>query len=391
MMKILLAFIVLLAAVALGIQLHHDSGYLMIAINHWTIETTLSVAVFGLIITFMLLYFFLQFFHQLILIPEAIRSWYNKYQSKKAQDMTRKGFIEYGEGHWSKAKNYLIKALPHADAPFINYITAARAAQKMGNNGLRDKYLQQAQQCMPEAKVAVELTQAKLQLADQQWEQALSTLKNLQSLAPQHPYVLKLLMKLYEEMRDWEQLILLLPSIKKNQVIGPKEFEQFQLKIYLQALTLLAKKDQSTEVISFFNALPNALANHPQLLAEYVHFLIRNQSFTIAEGLLRRTLRKNVNDQLIELYGLLPAKENQLHFAESLLKKNPQSAPLHLCLGRICKNLNLWGKAKYYFEQSTQFNPSPITYYELAKMHDKLNESSQASINYKKGLILANK
>ncbi|WBV63404.1 hypothetical protein PGH43_00365 [Legionella pneumophila 130b] len=81
---------------------------------------------------------------------------------------------------------------------------------------------------MPEAKIAVELTQAQLQLANHQWEQALATLKHLQDLAPRHPYVLKLLMNLYEEIKDWQQLIALLPDLKKNHIISDQAFEQLQ-------------------------------------------------------------------------------------------------------------------------------------------------------------------
>lgn len=67
---------------------------------------------------------------------------------------------------------------------------------------------------MPEAKIAVELTQAELQLANHQWEQALATLKHLQDIAPRHPYVLKLIMQLYQEVKDWPQLITILPDLK---------------------------------------------------------------------------------------------------------------------------------------------------------------------------------
>ena len=129
---------------------------------------------------------------------------------KKHKLTTRKGLIEYSEGYWQKAKNHLIQALPNTDTPLLNYLTAARAAQKMGDSQLRDHYLREAQQSMPEAKIAVELTQAQLQLANHQWEQALATLRHLHDLAPQHPYVLKLLMNLYKEVRDWPQLIAIL-------------------------------------------------------------------------------------------------------------------------------------------------------------------------------------
>lgn len=52
MIRILIIFIVLLASVWLGIQLNRDPGYILIAINQWTIETTLWVAIIGVILAF---------------------------------------------------------------------------------------------------------------------------------------------------------------------------------------------------------------------------------------------------------------------------------------------------------------------------------------------------
>ncbi|MFI4918264.1 MAG: heme biosynthesis HemY N-terminal domain-containing protein [Legionellales bacterium] len=392
MMRILLAFVVLLGAVFLGLQLNYDSGYVLIAINHWTIETTLWVMVFTLILLFLIMHVALHLFNKITHIPGALNKWHSKKLIQKAQETTHKGLIEYSEGYWLNAKNHLIQAVPNTDTPLLNYLTAARAAQKMGDGKLRDQYLREAQQSMPEAKIAVELTQAQLQLANCQWEQALATLRHLQDLAPRHPYVLKLLMHLYEEVRDWTQLIALLPSLRKNKVINKNEFEQLEKNTYLKALADLAKQNQAEAITALFHALPKSLAKNPELVAEYVRFLYCNPDCNAdAEVLLRHCLRKEFNTQLIELYGLLLSDEHQLTFAESLLKKNPHSAALHLCLGRLCLTRHLWGKAKKHLEQANEIEPSPVIYVALGKLHERLNDQPLACMHYKKGLELATK
>lgn len=390
-MRVLFAFVILLGSVLLGIQLSDDPGYVLITINHWIIETTLWVAVFGLLLLFMIIYIFLQLCHKIGKTPDTIHQWHSRRLAQKAQVTTRKGLIEYSEGYWQKARNHLIQALPNTDTPLLNYLTAARAAQKMGDSQLRDHYLREAQQSMPEAKIAVELTQAQLQLANHQWEQALATLRHLHDLAPRHPYVLKLLMNLYEEVRDWPELISILPDLRKNKVISEQLFEQLQQNTYLQYLIDLAKQNQSQAVTSLFNSLPKNLGYNPQIVAEYIHFLFKNQEYSNAESLLRRCLKNEFNPQLIELYGLLHCDEYQLSFAESLLKKNPNSAALYLCLGRLCIAQHLWGKAKHYLEQSNELYPTPNAYAELGLLHEKLNAPLLACENFKKGLELATK
>ena len=216
MIRVILLFLLLLTSVWVGVYLKHDPGYVLIAFHHWTIETTLCITLIGLILIFFILHTFLLLLHWTIHIPLGFHNWLTKRRIQKAQATTRRGLIEFSEGHWLEARKHLIKALPDTETPLLNYLTAARAAQETGDNKLRDDYLREAQQSMPEAKIAVELTQAQLQLANHQWEQALATLRHLQDLSPQHPYVLKLLMHLYEEVKDWPQLISLLPALKRH-------------------------------------------------------------------------------------------------------------------------------------------------------------------------------
>lgn len=388
MIRVMLAFAVLLGSVFLGIQLSHDPGYLFIAINHWTVETTFWVAVFGLLLLFLFIHLCLHFCYKLSKTSSTLHQWNSRRLAHKAQITTRKGLIEYSEGHWQKAKNHLIQALPNTDTPLLNYLTAARAAQKMGDSTLRDHYLRAAQQSMPEAKIAVELTQAQLQIANHQWEQALATLRHLQDLAPKHPYVLKLLMNLYEKIRDWPQLIALLPDLKKYKVISGPDYEQVQKNAYMQAMMDLAKQQQALIIEALYHSLPKSLAQDPDLVAVYVLFLIQNKEAIPAEALLKRCLRKEFNSQLIELYGLINTNEKQLEFAESLLKKNPHASALYLCLGRLCLNQQLWGKAKQYLQQSIELTPTPIAYMELGNLYEKLNDPIEAGNNFKSGLQL---
>lgn len=388
MIRTLCIFLVLFAAVLLGVELHNDPGYVLISVNHWTIESTLWVALFAVLLLFIVLYMLLQLMHKLSRAPHAIQQWNARRLAQKAQAITRQGLIEYSEGYWQKAKTHLIQALPNTDTPLLNYLTAARAAQKMGESQLRDHYLREAQQSMPEAKIAVELTQAQLQLANQQWEQALATLRHLQDLAPRHPYVLKLLMKLYQQVRDWPQLLTLLPDLKRNNVVSLQEFQALELNTHLQAMSDLEKQNQPAAVNTLFHQMPKNLRTNPEVIYAYARFLLRTKDYKSAEELLRRSIRKEFTPAFIELYSLLPGTAQQLAFTESLLKKQPHSAALFLSLGRQCIAQHLWGNAKNYLEQSIQLDPSPIAYHELGTLYERLNEPLMACERYKKGLEL---
>ncbi len=389
MIRTLQIFVILLISAWLGVQLYHDPGYVLIAMNQWTIETTLGIAIPSLILLFLLLHSMLLLVHWLIHIPRSWRDWLVKHRAHNAQVKTRQGLIEFSEGHWLRAKNYLINALPGSETPLINYLTAARAAQEMGDSKLRDDYLREAQQSMPEAKIAVALTQAQLQLANRQWEQALATLRHLQDLSPQHPYVLKLLMHLYEEVKDWPQLIALLPALKRHKVITDEAFDELQKHAWLQLMIDLIKQNQTQALTELMANLPKSLANDPGLIAEYSRYLLSMHDDSQAEALLRRCLQKQFNETLIILYGQIKRDKPKLSFAEGLLKANPHSAALYLCLSHICKSNQLWGKARIYIEESINLRPSPAAFAELGELLEQLGDHAGACDAYRQGLLIA--
>lgn len=391
MMKMIWIFLILLLSVWIGSHLEDDPGYVLIAISHWSVETTLWVAAIALILAFFVIHMLLSILSWMGRRPSSFAHWRAKRRALASQKKTRQGLIEFSEGHWSRAKNYLIKALPDADTPLLNYLTAARAAQEMGDNQLRDAFLRDAQQCMPEAKIAVELTQAQLQLANRQWEQALATLRHLQDIAPNHPYVLKLLADLYQEVKDWSLLIALLPDLKRNKVVTGNAYAELQHHAYLQALMDLAKQGQgqTNTIEAFFNGLPKHLRQDPMFVVVYSRYLLEHQLEVEAESRLRQCLRSEFNEHLLDLYGKISAENARLDFIESLVKKNAHSAALYLCLGRLCQKNQLWGKAKTYFEGSLQLAATPIVYFELGDLLEQLSDHAGAFAMFRQGLQLA--
>ena len=388
MLRAIFLFLLLAGSVYLGLQLHRDPGYILIAINQTTVETTLWIGIFAVILAFIALYILFHLLASLYRTPRHFRHWRKRRHIAKARRLTRKGLIEFSEGYWQDAKSHLLKALPHSDNPLIIYLLAARAAQEMGDYTLRDNYLREAQQSMPETKIAVELTQAQLQLANKQWEQALATLRHLQDIAPKHPYVLKLLAKLYEAVKDWPQLIDLLPELHKNHVIDKQKYETMQTQSYLHQYRNLIAHRSYDEVLAFMNQMPKSLRTNPAFIAETALFYIKHQQPERAAGVVKKGLSKQLNDQLITLYGDIEATEDNLHFVESLINKHPHSAALFLCCGKLSLQLELWGKAKKYFQQSIEINPSKDAYWQLGCLLETLQQEEEAVLMFKKGFSL---
>lgn len=391
MKRVVFLLIFLLLSVWIGLWIHENTGIIFIILNHWSIEMPLWFAILGIFLGYFAFILLLKILSNIFGLKRLLIDFKNKLKMKYARLNTRRGLIEFGEGNWKQAEHHLIKALPGGDVSLLNYLAAARAAQELGASERRDEYLREAQIAMPDAKIAIELTQAQLQIVNEQWEQALATLNHLHTLSPYHPYVMKLLVKVYLALKDWSNLETWLPQIRRKKIMNDKDFIRLENEVYSGLLDQRAKQVSLETLQSVWENFPRAIRKIPDILALYIIKLLEHHAFDTAETECREALKHEWHNGLIALYGQCDSSniEEQLRFAEHFLKQYPNNPYLLLTLGRICKRRQLWGKAKGYFSKSVQIQPEAETYAELAKLSDELNEKEAASAYYQKGLALA--
>lgn len=383
------AFGLLLASVYLGTWLQHDPGYVLIMIHHWTIESTFWVAATATIILVILLQVALSTIKNIVGIPHHWRQWRDTRRLSRAQTKTKKGMIEFSEGHWHTAKKHLIAAAPNVEQPLVNYLTAAKAAEKLGDHRLRDQYLHQAQAAAPDATIAIELTQAQLQVDNQEWEEALATLNALQIIAPDHPYVIQLYIQVYQAMHNWADLLVILPKLKTSPSLSEKDIHQIKRLAYLNLIQIwLSQPVLEKKNISMLQTLPHDLKHDPEIITWYGRYLLHHLQYQIAEKSIRECLKINKNPELIALYGQLNAEYVRIPFIESLLRQDPNSAELHLCLGQLFLTKKVWGTAKNHLEKSLQIQPSIQAYHALGTLLETLDQQTEACHAYRQGLEL---
>lgn len=393
-MRFLVLFLALLLFfVWLGLKIQADPGYILIAYQQWTIETPLWMGVTLILVAFIVLYALVRLLGRLSNVTTRWRMWMQQRRLRRSHERTSRGLIELAEGRWKVAEKNLIKAAQNAEMPLINYLSAARAAQELGEHEKRDDYLHKAHMAMPAAEIAVGLTQAQLQVNHQQLEQALATLRRLHDLSPKHAHVLKLLQKIYLDLQDYGSLEALLPSLKKAKVLSAAEFSLLQQKIFVGLLEQLTKLNDNDAVQAVWDRIPKDLQQNPTVLLLYVNYLLKTRQFEEAEQLLRAGLKAHWDDGLVRAYGLIESADpdKQLSVAESWLKLHPDSAALLLCLGRICIRNHLWGKARSYLETCLSLAPSAEVYSTLAQLLEQMNDPAKAADYYRKGLLLATK
>ena len=394
-----LLYVLLISAITItGFSMYkqNDLGQISFSFAGFSFETNLVV--FGAAILCLL--FIVLIFIKTIQAITGIFVYFGRKRQQRLREKARlslsQGLIEYAEGRFSQSEKILLQHIRHSDNRLLVYLTAARAAQQLGEHERRDEYLRQAHIDTPNADVAIGLTKAELQLAHNQNEQALATLTQLNELSNNHTYVLTLLANTYKHLQDWDKLKNILPQLKKFGNLSAESFLSFEISVCNGQLSNLAKNCKQSNVgaqllIKFWKDTPHHLKAIPDVTEQYAKQLIYVDAADEAEIELRSYLNKNWQESTIILYSELNVvvENKQLEMAEAWLKDHQHNAYLLLALGKMCITRSLWGKARNYLEASIAINPMPENYLILARLlEENMNDPAAAQEYYRQGLHL---
>ncbi|HBS26615.1 MAG TPA: heme biosynthesis protein HemY, partial [Gammaproteobacteria bacterium] len=287
-MKFLLTlFAILLVAVVIANLAVTEPGYVLLSYGKSSIELPLIDFLVALLLLFFLSYLLIRFLLGLRRTPAGLKKLNANRKSTNSRKGLLQGLIEMAEGNWQKAEKHLVRSAGNSDLPVLSYLAAAHAAQRQENPDRRDDYLRMASQSDPKAEVAIGLAQAELQIRSKQFEEALATLQHLESQAPKHRFVKKLLARLHYEMKNWDALKTLIPDLRKQQTVTEKELLKFETATYAAQLR---QTDSLKETESIWQSLSKDSRNQPQLAQHYFKALIRFGESEKAEQLLRKSL-----------------------------------------------------------------------------------------------------
>lgn len=392
MKRLIFYLVVLLLAVWLGLKVAANQGYVVLAYQHWTIQSPLWVAGLVILLIFIALYIVFRTIGGAQSFIVTYQNWSKQRSIRRGWQRTQRGLIAHSAGEWRLAEKELLRGINQDETAIINYLTSARSAQSQGDIEKRDEHLRHIQPKDKLSEIALGITQAELQLEHNQLEQSLATLQRLQHMAPKHVHTLLLLQTVYLKLNDWTALETLLPSLRKYKVYPPEEINKLEITVYQGLLETAAKNGKPDSLHAIWERMSRDLRQQPQLIIIYVREIAKENP-TTAEQLLRNALQKQWDNSLIYWYGLIIGKDHdkQLKTAESWLKDQPNNAQLLLALGRLSMANKLWGKAKSYFESSLTIAPTPETYAEFAALLEQLGETDSALQKYRSGLALANK
>lgn len=396
MRRLIILLLLLVASVWFGVEIVRHPGFLLIVYQPWLVQMPLWFAIVSLIFIFGLLYFFINSIDRVSFLWFRLKNWLSIRREHQSYSKTQLGLTALIEGRWKKAEKLLLNGVNQSFEPLINCLAAAKAAHEQHAYDRRDNYIQKAYQVAPKEDLAIGLVQAELELKQDKLEQAAATLNHLRQASPRHPQVLKLLEKVYVRLADWKNLNLLLPGLRKANVLTGEEYDLFEKNIYCEIFRASSTKRLS-DILSLWNEMPRHLRKNPEVVYAYVTQLSRHAPVTGTETtkeieeLIRKILKQTWSSDLVNLYGTLPLNNlnRQLVIVGAWVKMYGQRPELLLVLGKLCVRLQLWGKAKDYFTRCLAQGPHLAASLEYGKLLEHLNEPDDALQIYREGLMKA--
>jgi len=375
---ILLILALLLLAGALAPMLKTDPGHVLINIGDWTIETSVLVLAGILLI----MWFAFQIVIWLWRMPvETAR----KMREQRAFKQLEKGLLALTEGDWGAAEKALEKSASMQGRSTAHYLAAAQAADGQDAHDRREYYLEQADSGGSKKRFLVELTRARLLLANGNHEEAQPILQALFKSRKKHPQVLELLSRCYRETGAWDELQAMLPALQKAGVLSEDQIQDLQEEI---AGNQLKSAENADALQAAWKHIPKSMRQHAAIVDAFAVGASRLERADLAEPVISASLKREWSSTLVLRYGDPGAddRSKRLKQCEKWLKQHPDDANLHLALGRLCAAESLWGKAREHMIRSLELEPSSLGYDAFGQLLERQGELEPAMACFRNAL-----
>ena len=264
-------------------------------------------------------------------------------------------------------------------------LAAAQAADSQDAPDRREYYLEQADSGGSKKRFLVELTRARMLLANGSRAAALPILQDLYKRRRQHPQVLELLSRCYRELAEWDQLQALLPALRKAGVLDDEQSQQLEIEVAVNQLRAVSNAE---DLQSAWKHLPRAMRQHAAVVDAFAISATRLQCADLAEPVITAGLKHEWNPALVLRYGD-PAADNRMKRikqCEKWLQQHPGDAGLQLALGRLCAAESLWGKAREHMVKSLELEPSSLGYDAFGQLLERQGELEPAMACFRNAL-----
>ena len=390
---ILVILLVLLVGAGLGTLINVDPGYVLLAWGDTSIEMSIWVLMLGIVLVYIAMSLSLRFVIALNLPFRVLGNWQETSRIKRMQLQTRHGLLALADGQNMRAEKKFAELAPTTSQPIVVLPALATAMGRQGKIDEAGQVLNKLVSEFPGTQQLVHLKLAEISLYQGNDEKALNALRSLHLLNPQHAEANPLLLDLLQRQQMWPELISLLLVVGSCNQLSEDQLAQQQQLAYGRAFSASHRQDGSAvkssldQLQALWSKAPKSITNHGPSIISYAKAMARieGDSASKTEAFIEQALKLLWLDELVLEYAHLPLTDLQksLTKAEAWQANAKDSAALQLTLGRLCRRLELWGKAQDYLQASITLQASKEAHAEMARLQHKMGHVDVAIEHYR--------
>jgi len=383
-MRQLFWFIIIAAlATVAAMFLRHEAGYVVVVTPPYRVEISLTLAVAGVVVAFLVLYALFRVVSHLLRMPAQVSMLRKHWRQNRGREALRGAMQMLLEGRYAKSQKLARRAYDLDEAPALAALTAARAAHQMRDGEERDRWLERAAGARGDSLEARLATRAELLLDERRFAEARDVLRELDAKGPKQVATMRLLLRAEQGLKNWEEVLRIVRLLEKREALPAEAAESLRITAIVE--TLKRKAVDLETLQAFWSDLPSAERREPRVAAAAARQFLSLGGGKQAHRVITDVLNRQWAPELVELFAECQDEDTvqRIELAERWLKDRPHDAALLFALGKLCANQELWGKAQSYLEASLSQTASRATHLELARLFDRMGRESDANLHYR--------
>ena len=387
--------LVFIAAVALALLLRDHNGNVLIMLQPWRIELSLTFAVLILVAAFVVLHIALRIVAWIAQGPGRFRSWRSVRAQRRDHNLLESGWVNILEGRYEQAEKDLTRLLGKTrsyTSKVVAGLASARAAHHLGDRERRDDALEKARVAARDdarLKEAVAIVTAEMHLDEHRPEEALILLQPLQDASSRYFHATRMLLRAHQQLGDQDRVYELTRLLLRRSAIDPAQARRH---IESSGAARLAKAGADG-----FKPIWNDFKSDERVLPGLALVASQVQSAAghhdEAARILEAAINASMDTGLLTAYAQCPREQvkRRLNKAEVWLKSHPDNASLLAALGTLCLTGELWGQAERYLLQSMRLRSDVRIHALLGSLYDGLERHASARRHWRLAADVAGK
>jgi len=388
-------WLLILAALAVGLSLaaRYNDGYVLLVLPPWRAEVSLNLFLLLSAAGFFVIYLLTRAVSHTLALPRAVAEFRRRRRQDKAARALRDAWRLLQEGRYGHAMRCAEKA--RSDDPSGMLALAGwRAAHALRDAGRTAEWSARVRSHDSAGLQAARLmTEAEFALEERRFEDARDALQAFAASEGRHIAALRLSLRAEQGLGNWREVARLVRQLEKHQALTADQAAPIRNRAVREALRSL--RDDPPGLMRYWRELDDGDRAEPALALETARALMAAGDCREAQRVIEDALDERWDAALVLAYGECcragePAGDvlGRIAQAEKWLQGLPRDGALLLTLGRLCRQQQLWGKARSYLEAALATAPSRAAHVELAQLLDQLEESALAVRHYRAAAVL---